>query len=148
MSTTDPLNLLRGAISSGQLPSLLDANDESCPLVQATKISFASTDAGTITLPITTPTRFTVRENDTSEFHTLQQLYYVYVERETGGAEYMRKAQAVVGGMRVVSIINRRLVLDYLEGKTEAPKGRVVVQGSDPAQPGECAWAMPSVHGP
>ena len=131
--SSDPLYLLRTAISSGQLPTLLNSSDESCTLADATHITFPSTST---TLPVTTPTRFSVQDNDASEFHTLQQLYYVYVERETGTAEYMRRAQAVGGGvgMRVVGIVNRKLVLDYLEGKTEAPPGRVLVEGSDPAQ--------------
>ncbi len=139
MSSPDPLTLLRAALTASAPPTLLDAAGQPAPLARATHLRFSQHPSSPV-LALATPTRFTAREDDPIERHTLQQLYYAYEERETGGAEYMRKAAGMpdaaaqgTGQMKVVSIVDRKLVLDYLEGRAEAPRGRVVVEGSDPA---------------
>jgi hypothetical protein len=133
-SSQDPLELLRTAISSEQLPKLLDATGQSTDqALSATNVVFdLPSIAEPLTLPITSSTRFNSRANDNVNLLTLQQLLYTYLERAVGNADYMRKAAAGVGaGFRPVGILDRKMVLEYLMGG-QAPSGRVLSLGSKP----------------
>jgi len=137
-ATTDPLVLLRASIAStSNPPTLTDSSGQpTTQALDATHVVLPSTSTSSgstpITLPITTPTRLTSQANDTSNLLTLQQLLYTYLERDTGNADYMRKAASgVVAGFRPVGILDRRIVLEYLSGG-EAPVARVLVAGSKP----------------
>lgn len=130
----DPLDLLRHSIaSSSSPPSLTDSSGQpTTQALDATHVVLSSSSSASVTLAVTTATRLTSQANDTSNLLTLQQLLYAYLERESGNADYMRKAAAGVGaGFRPVGILDRRIVLEYLQGG-DAPTGRVLLRGSKP----------------
>ncbi|KAH8082234.1 RNA pol II accessory factor, Cdc73 family-domain-containing protein [Filobasidium floriforme] len=133
-ATEDPLVLLRSSIASSSNPPVLtdSSGQPTTQALDATNVALSSSSGSSITLPITTPTRLTSQANDASNLLTLQQLLYTYLEKDSGNADYMRKAAAGVGaGFRPVGILDRRIVLEYLLGG-EAPAGRVLALGSKP----------------
>jgi hypothetical protein len=141
-STEDPLVLLRSSIASSSNPPVLtdSSGQPTTQALDATNVALSSSSGSSTTLPITTPTRLTSQANDASNLLTLQQLLYTYLEKDSGNADYMRKAAAGVGaGFRPVGILDRRIVLEYLVGG-EAPAGRVLMLGSKPEDKRESFW--------
>jgi hypothetical protein len=159
--THDPLNLLRAHIAANAGPvGLLDKTRQPVDaVIKASYISLSpgktgegddQTVAENIVLPADTPTRFSTQLNDSHTTYTLAQLTYVYTSQGSSAAEYMKNASVggigvtvgmgigtagVPGGIenafRPVTLIDRRVVLEYLLGG-QAPAGRILVLGSKP----------------
>lgn len=129
----DPFELLRSAVASSSLPSLLDESSQpTTDVLAATTVSFTAHQPP-VDFPVTIPTRLTSQVHDATNMLTLQQLLYLFLEKDTGNADYMRKAAAGVGkGFRPVGILDRRNVIEILEGGTGS--GRLLVKGSRPEE--------------
>lgn len=154
----DPLNILRAHIAAKRDVLLLDRTQQHTvdAVIKASFISLDPSPAASeaestrVVIPADTPTRFTTQLNDSGTTYTLAQLTYVFTSQGSTAAEYMKNASVggvgvhvptgigsagVPGGVenafRPVTLIDRRVVLEYLLGG-EAPAGRILVLGSRP----------------
>jgi parafibromin len=129
----DPLLLLRETLSSDAGITLLSITDdlttEVTSLSLATHISFppSSFSSTPVILPKDTPTRYLSDNLPTSTLtFDLQSLVFAYLKRDAAVVEYMTGVREI--GMGFVSIIERKVVVDWLIGKSglEGPKGRII----------------------
>lgn len=118
----DPLRLLQATLSSGKSVELLSSDDPaSTPVSSLSESSYLSfpdpSDASKrIILPKTTPTRFKRTPQSTaSETWDLQALYLAFLRKDNSIAEYAQ--EAVLQGVELVGVMQRKVVADYLEGK-------------------------------
>lgn len=132
MTTTDPLLLLRSALSSSSKINLLDSTGtEVFTLALSTSLSFPPYSPST-TFPKTTPTRYltgAVAHGAARPSYDLQTLLHAYLQRDAPVQEYMRQSRE--GGVPFVSVTDRRYVVEYLGGKgtEEGEEGRVLPLG-------------------
>lgn len=132
----DPLLLLREVISTQLKVTLLlivdDRREEVFSLSACTHLSFppCSLSPTSTLLPKSCPTRYTAVEpteaNPVVDTFDLQCLLNAYMEREAGMAEYLRNASAA--GVRFISAVERRVVVEWLSGKSalEGPAKRLL----------------------
>ena len=109
---SDPLLALREAIKS---KSSITFSKDGAPvpsLASATHIHLSPS----LTLPRSTPTRWKKTGNET---YTLDALYLVHQLQGASGGEYMKQARENGMTVGMVSITERKAVLDYLEGRIE-----------------------------
>ena len=116
MTTMDPLDLFRQAISASTPPTLLDAASEPAESLQlATYISFPTEPPTNITKE--TATRYTSKADSKDEFYNIGQLWLAWTEKDAGVRDYLMKGQA--GGVGYVGIADRRGVVEYLQGESD-----------------------------
>jgi hypothetical protein len=116
MTTMDPLDLFRQAISASTPPTLLDAASEAAESLQlATYISFPTEPPTNITKE--TATRYTSKADSKDEFYSIGQLWLAWTEKDAGVRDYLMKGQA--GGVGYVGIADRRGVVEYLQGESD-----------------------------
>ncbi|KAI4518664.1 hypothetical protein K525DRAFT_259308, partial [Schizophyllum commune Loenen D] len=109
---SDPLLALREAIKS-KSPITFSKDGASVPsLASATHIHLSPS----LTLPRSTPTRWKKTGNET---YTLDALYLVHQLQGASGGEYMKQARENGMTVGMVSITERKAVLDYLEGRID-----------------------------
>ncbi|KAL1758469.1 RNA polymerase II-associated protein [Schizophyllum commune] len=109
---SDPLLALREAIKS-KSPITFSKDGAPVPsLASATHIHLSPS----LTLPRSTPTRWKKTGNET---YTLDALYLVHQLQGASGGEYMKQARENGMTVGMVSITERKAVLDYLEGRIE-----------------------------
>lgn len=144
MADHDSLDVFRTAITTSLPPVLLTAASEPSPtLPLAAYISFPQSSSSPINIPKDTPTRYTSRSESRDEFYSIGQLWLAWAERESNVRDYLVKGQA--GGVGLVSITDRKGVVEYLSGDGDGG-GRVVAKGYDPTAPIESA-ASATVEG-
>lgn len=133
----DPLLLLRASLSRGATITLLAAPPSASPsstpteevyaLPLATHIAFPSTSTTSPRpiFPKTTPTRYLTNASST-ETYDLQTLLLVFLHRDASTANYMKIVRE--GNFGFVSAIDRKMVVDWLSGKSplEGPPGRIL----------------------
>ncbi|KAK3834017.1 MAG: RNA pol II accessory factor, Cdc73 family-domain-containing protein [Linnemannia gamsii] len=123
MSKNDPLSLLREFTIAKREPTLVDASGATVhELTDATSVVF---DDGTKQFKFarTTPTNY--RRGASDEFYTLETLLFLLQRSTQSVAEYsLEGAQKMIP---TVSILDKRLVLDYLQGAT-AHSANIVYQ--------------------
>ncbi|WWC73546.1 uncharacterized protein I206_107518 [Kwoniella pini CBS 10737] len=129
-TSPDPLQLLRQSIVSLILPTLLTSSSSpASSLGEASFISFPPvpplTDSPT-SIAKDTPTRYTSKAGTRDEFYNIGQLWLAWNERESGVRDYLMNGQA--GGVGYVAITDRRGVVEFLTGESEAT-GRVLKKG-------------------
>ncbi|ORY44642.1 RNA pol II accessory factor, Cdc73 family-domain-containing protein [Leucosporidium creatinivorum] len=132
--TTDPLLLLRSALSTGNKINLLDASGtEVFSLTSASTIAFPPYSPST-TFPKSTPTRYLTgavahSSSGARPTYDLQTLLHAYLLRDSPVPEYMKQSRE--GGVPFVSVTDRRFVVEYLGGKgsEEGEEGRVLPLG-------------------
>lgn len=138
MAELDALLQLRGALSTAQPVALFTVDpsglESAAPsLALATHLAFP---AGL--LPKRTPTRFSTAPG-ASTYYDLETLLFAFLQRELSVAEYLRTVRENAVGL--VSITDRRIVLDWLSGKSalEGPEGRItpLAGGAVVAQDGD-----------
>jgi len=116
MTTMDPLDLFRQAITASTSPTLLDAASEPAESLQlASYISFPTEPPTNITKE--TATRYTSKADSKDEFYNIGQLWLAWTEKDAGVRDYLMKGQA--GGVGYVGIADRRGVVEYLQGESD-----------------------------
>ncbi|GAA5982954.1 hypothetical protein JCM11641_006895 [Rhodosporidiobolus odoratus] len=126
MSSSDPLLLLRRALTSNHEIRLLSSTNEqvySLPL--ATSLQFPNNGP---TLDKTTSTRFLLPDSHgNSKTYDLQTLLFGFMHKDASIPEYLQ-AVSNSPGASLITITDKRVVMDYLSGKTppEGPPGRVL----------------------
>ncbi|KAF9920128.1 accessory factor associated with RNA polymerase II [Linnemannia zychae] len=132
MSKNDPLSLLREFTIAKREPILVDASGATVQeLTDATSVVF---DDGTKQFKFarTTPTNY--RRGASDEFYTLETLLFLLQRSTQSVAEYsLEGAQKMIP---TVSILDKRLVLDYLQGAT-AHSANIVYQTESNKRAGE-----------
>lgn len=131
MSTPDALLLLRTALSQNDTITLLSlAPDSALPPVEvfslgtATHLSFPS--ALTPSTPTIVAKGIKTRYSSTpsgADYYDLQTLLLAFLQREAGTGEYIRVSKNE--GCAFVSAIERRVVVDWLAGKSELDSERI-----------------------
>ncbi|KAF9426658.1 accessory factor associated with RNA polymerase II [Podila epigama] len=128
MATTkkDPLSLLRDFTISKKPITLISASGNlATELTDASDVVFAD-DKQTYTFPRTTPTAY--RRGNSDETYTLETLLFLLQRANQSVAEY--SLEGAQKGIPIVSILDKRLVLDYLTGVT-ATSANIVHQPSE-----------------
>jgi parafibromin len=114
MSKNDPLSLLREFTISKKPITLVAANGTLVTeLTEATDVVFAD-DKQTFKFPRNTPTNY--RRGASDETYTLETLLFLLQRAHLSVAEY--SLEGAQKGIQIVSILDKRLVLDYLTGVT------------------------------
>ncbi|KAF9544108.1 accessory factor associated with RNA polymerase II [Mortierella hygrophila] len=123
MSKNDPLSLLREFTIAKREPSLVDASGATVQeLTDATSVVF---DDGTKQFKFARSTPTNYRRGASDEFYTLETLLFLLQRSTQSVAEYsLEGAQKMIP---TVSILDKRLVLDYLQGAT-AHSANIVYQ--------------------
>ncbi|KAF9074798.1 RNA polymerase II accessory factor cdc73 family protein [Rhodocollybia butyracea] len=127
MSTsTDSLLAFRQAIQSQNEPILLSSPLTSTPadsLSQATHIHIPPTE----NFPKSTPTRWRKGSSSTStsnitlnDLYTLEAIYLAYKLKSLPAPEYAKQAREAGLGIGMVSVTERKVVVDWLEGISES----------------------------
>ncbi|KAF9334758.1 accessory factor associated with RNA polymerase II [Podila minutissima] len=125
MSATkkDPLSLLRDfTISKKPITLISSSGNLATELTDASDVVFAD-DKQTFTFPRTTPTAY--RRGNSDETYTLETLLFLLQRANQSVAEY--SLEGAQKGIPIVSILDKRLVLDYLTGVT-ATSANIVYQ--------------------
>lgn len=128
MSATkkDPLSLLRDfTISKKPITLISSSGNLATELTDASDVVFAD-DKQTFTFPRTTPTAY--RRGNSDETYTLETLLFLLQRANQSVAEY--SLEGAQKGIPIVSILDKRLVLDYLTGVT-ATSANIVYQSSE-----------------
>ncbi|KAF9582829.1 accessory factor associated with RNA polymerase II, partial [Lunasporangiospora selenospora] len=129
MSKNDPLSLLREFTISKKPITLVSANGTLVTeLTEAADVVFAD-DKQTFKFPRNTPTNY--RRGASDETYTLETLLFLLQRANQSVAEY--SLEGAQKGIPIVSILDKRLVLDYLTGVT-ATSANIVYQTSDAAK--------------
>lgn len=119
MDPEESIFLLRNAISSNKTIQLFNAQTPVFDLPSSTTISFpsASTPSTTKSFPKLTQTRL-MKPAASSEDVTydLETLLYAVLNNALTAGEYMKKATQ--DGVKTVNLTDRKLVIDWLEGKS------------------------------
>jgi len=116
MATTDPLVLLRHAVSTNQPPTLHPSPDASSPsltnddLAQATHLHFRSPP---LVLPLDTPTRFQRKAPEPLTF-TLREIFFAWLLQADSTADYIAKCQAL--GINNLTFLEKADLSTWLEG--------------------------------
>jgi len=116
MATTDPLLLLRHALSTNQPPSLHSSPDPSSPalttehLAQSTHLHFP---AANLVLPLDTPTRFQRKTPEPLTF-TLREIFFAWLLQADSTADYIAKCQAL--GINNLTFLEKADLSTWLEG--------------------------------
>src|SRR5258708_4487103 len=121
-STMDVLLVLRQAIKARLPITCLDANSQPChTLQQATYISLGSSTK----IPKTATTRFQKPNASTrdwvghpEDFFTLQAVFVAWMARDAPTTEYLKQARENLAGAGFVSVTDRKLLVEWLEGKS------------------------------
>ncbi|GAA6039763.1 hypothetical protein JCM8097_004210 [Rhodosporidiobolus ruineniae] len=127
MASEDPLLLLREALTRGVEIQLVDDKQEQVfELQQATDLVFTAPSRRAF--PKTTPTRFCQGSNPddpSAQFYELQSLLLAYLNRDASVRDYF--PAFATAGVPPVGIQDRKVVTDYLGGKTpvEGPPYRL-----------------------
>lgn len=124
MSGEDALLLLRDALSTNTTISLLagtDPSEEVFALKACTHIAF-STSTGRTILAKSTATRYTASAAGTA-YYDLQTLLLAFLQRDATTGDYLRAAKTE--GCAFVSAIERRVVVDWLRGKSPFESERI-----------------------
>ena len=123
MSNNDPLSLLREFTIAKKEPTLVDAAGATVTeLTDATSVVFDD-GTNTFTFARNTPTNY--KRGATEEFYTLETLLFLLQRSHQSVAEYsLEGAQKMIP---TVSILDKRVVLDYLQGAT-ASSANIVYQ--------------------
>ncbi|KAF9294361.1 RNA pol II accessory factor, Cdc73 family-domain-containing protein [Linnemannia elongata] len=123
MSKNDPLSLLREFTIAKREPTLVDASGATVQeLTDATSVVF---DDGTKQFKFARSTPTNYRRGASDEFYTLETLLFLLQRSTQSVAEYsLEGAQKMIP---TVSILDKRLVLDYLQGAT-AHSANIVYQ--------------------
>lgn len=126
MSKTDPLSLLREfTISKKPITLVSSSGTLVTELTDAAEVVFAD-DKQTFRFPRNTPTNY--RRGASDETYTLETLLFLLQRAHQSVAEY--SLEGAQKGIQIVSILDKRLVLDYLTGVT-ATSGNIVKQQAD-----------------
>ncbi|KAF9575108.1 accessory factor associated with RNA polymerase II [Mortierella alpina] len=126
MSKTDPLSLLREfTISKKPITLVSSSGTLVTELTDAADVVFAD-DKQTFRFPRNTPTNY--KRGASDETYTLETLLFLLQRAHQSVAEY--SLEGAQKGIQIVSILDKRLVLDYLTGVT-ATSGNIVKQPSD-----------------
>ncbi|KAF9902564.1 accessory factor associated with RNA polymerase II [Linnemannia zychae] len=123
MSKNDPLSLLREFTIAKREPTLVDASGATVQeLTDATSVVF---DDGTKQFKFARSTPTNYRRGASDDFYTLETLLFLLQRSTQSVAEYsLEGAQKMIP---TVSILDKRLVLDYLQGAT-AHSANIVYQ--------------------
>ncbi|KAL1744286.1 RNA polymerase II-associated protein [Schizophyllum fasciatum] len=113
--TSDALLALREAIKSRAPITFSKDGAPAASLAGATHIHLSPSQAP---LPRSTPTRWK-KSGPGNETYTLDALYLVHQLQGASGGEYMKQAREHGMTVGMVSITERKAVLDYLEGRIE-----------------------------
>lgn len=129
MAETDPLLLLRQAISTRKTIKFLDESQQpTSSLSTATSLVLPQPSSSTpTTLAKSTPTRLrkpnhtqTDPNTHPSDFYSLDAVYLAWSLREAASAEYMKTVrEAGIGITNMVAITEKASVVDWLEGRVE-----------------------------
>ncbi|KAF8938068.1 RNA pol II accessory factor, Cdc73 family-domain-containing protein [Dissophora ornata] len=126
MSKNDPLSLLREFTVSKKPITLVNASGGLVTeLTDASDVVFAD-DKQTFTFPRSTTTNY--RRGASDETYTLETLLFLLQRAHQSVAEY--SLEGAQKGIPIVSILDKRLVLDYLTGAT-ATSANIVYQPSE-----------------
>ncbi|KAG0308719.1 accessory factor associated with RNA polymerase II [Dissophora globulifera] len=126
MSRNDPLSLLREFTISKKPITLVDSSGGLVTeLTDASDVVFAD-DRQTFTFPRSTPTNY--RRGATDETYTLETLLFLLQRAHKSVSEY--NLEGAQKGIPIVTILDKRLVLDYLTGAT-ATSSSIVYQPSE-----------------
>ena len=140
MTSMDPLDLFRQAITASTPPTLLDAASEPAESLQlASYISFPTEPPTNITKE--TATRYTSKADTKDEFYNIGQLWLAWTEKDAGVRDYLMKGQA--GGVGYVGIADRRGVVEYLQGESDG--GARIVSAT--AVEGQWNWSHKTAFG-
>lgn len=142
MAETDPLLLLRQAISTRKAIKFLDASQQpTTSLSNAVSLVFPQPSSSTsTTLAKSTPTRLR-KPNHTqidpnthpSDFYTLDAVYLAWSLREAASAAYMKTVRdAGIGITNMVAITEKASVVEWLEGRTDTNPNIVPLLGEHP----------------
>lgn len=144
MTTHDPLDLFRLALSSSAPPVLLTAASEPAQtLAEAAYISFPLAQPhGTVNIAKDASTRYTSKADSKNEFFTVGQLWLAWSERDSGVREYFSKVQQE--GVGYVGVADRRGVVEYLMGEGDGG-GRVVPKGDQAGEYISWQLGVPSI---
>ncbi|KAK4056355.1 accessory factor associated with RNA polymerase II [Microbotryomycetes sp. JL221] len=138
----DVLLLLRQALSSSPDAAQIEFRrvdgSRADSLLDATSVALPSQQHdGTVThktFDRSTPTRYTkgaagTGDGSAESVYDLQTLVYAYLERDASVPDYLKQAQEL--GVPIVSITDRRQVVDWLSGKTplDGTAGRILPFG-------------------
>lgn len=143
MSATkkDPLSLLRDfTISKKPITLISSSGNLATELTDASDVVFAD-DKQTFTFPRTTPTAY--RRGNSDETYTLETLLFLLQRANQSVAEY--SLEGAQKGIPIVSILDKRLVLDYLTGVT-ATSANIVYQPSEQSKLSTVGLTNPSLE--
>ncbi|KAG0255787.1 accessory factor associated with RNA polymerase II [Mortierella polycephala] len=126
MSKNDPLSLLREFTISKKPITLVNASGNLVTeLTEASDVVFAD-DKQTFKFPRDTPTNY--RRGASDETYTLETLLFLLQRAHQSVSEY--SLEGAQKGIKTVSILDKRLVLDYLTGVT-ATSANIVYRPSE-----------------
>ncbi|KAF9433452.1 hypothetical protein BGZ76_009443, partial [Entomortierella beljakovae] len=126
MSKNDPLSLLREfTISKKPITLMNEGGNLVTELTEAANVVFAD-DKQTSQFPRSTPTNY--RRGASDETYTLETLLFLLQRAHQSVAEY--SLEGAQKGIPIVSILDKRGVLDYLTGVT-ATSTHIVYQSSE-----------------
>lgn len=127
-TSTDTLLVLRDAIKAQTTITYSDGSKPTSSLASATHIVLSPT----VSLPKTTPTQLrkpgassTDPSASPQDFFSLEAVYLAWLLRQSSGAEYMKQAREHGLTVGFVSVTERKNVVDWLEGKTNALNGLI-----------------------
>ncbi|KAJ3998499.1 RNA polymerase II accessory factor cdc73 family protein [Lentinula boryana] len=130
-STPDALLAFRRAIQSHKQAVLLSSPLTSTPvesLSQATHIHIPPSDV----FPKSTPTRWRKGFSSTStsnitlnDLYTLEAIYFAYQWKSLPAQNYTKQAREDGLGIGMVSVTERKMVVDWLEGVSESTEGLI-----------------------
>ncbi|GJJ70508.1 parafibromin [Entomortierella parvispora] len=133
MSKNDPLSLLRDFTISKKPITLVAANGTLVTeLTEATDVVFAD-DKQTFKFPRSTPTNY--RRGASDETYTLETLLFLLQRAHLSVAEY--SLEGAQKGIQIVSILDKRLVLDYLTGVTATSANIIYLPSETSKRPGD-----------
>lgn len=130
----DALQALSQAIQAQQTITYLTGDSLPCEALQAaTFIAFGPND---VKFPKTASTRFqrpSATRRDWNEhpedFFTLQAVVLAYVCKDLSTAEYLKRARDTLAGTAFVSVTDRGLLVEWLEGKSNHLERLVPAEG-------------------
>ncbi|KAG0055912.1 accessory factor associated with RNA polymerase II [Gryganskiella cystojenkinii] len=133
MSKTDPLSLLREFTIAKKPITLVTANGTlATELTDAADIVFAD-GKQTFKFPRNTPTNY--RRGASDETYTLETLLFLLQRSHLSVAEY--SLEGAQKGIQIVSILDKRLVLDYLTGVTATSSNIIHIPSETSKRPGD-----------
>ncbi|KAF8344129.1 RNA pol II accessory factor, Cdc73 family-domain-containing protein [Cantharellus anzutake] len=132
----DVLIVLRQAIKAKQPIVYLDASSQSCQTLQ--QATYISLGPGT-NIPKTAATRFQKPNASTrdwvghpEDFFTLQAVIVAWMTKDAPTTEYLKQARENLAGAGFVSVTDRKLLVEWLEGKSVELERLIPIESTTP----------------